>query len=863
MNKGKNRIIFYIIAFAIPIVMILFGMFLMTAYPFGNEWTMLLGDASNQYVQFFRILFDRLAEGKSFLFSWDSGMGYDFLTNYWYYLSDPFNLIVLLFGKNHIELGMICVILLQSGACAVSAMYYFMHTGINKMKDEKCNPVLCLLFSTAYALCDYILAYKCNMMWLMGMILIPLLMLGVEYLVEKNDSRLYGILLFIGFISNFYYAWFLCIWAIICFIEQRKQNFEHWKQSFIKFAVSSIVSALCAGFVLIPSYLSVLSKGNGNWYTIGDFKVGQHALLGNFFSGFFWSHNMMMLGEKMFTQNNYCGVFTFILVFVYVFNRNIDRLQKIKRITEIVIFSVAMNWIGLYWVLHGFSIPHAYTNRYAVLLIFLLLMTAFESIYKLEDVRVRYLGIVGLILSGIFALVIFDSDLSENVRCYLITMFLMMYLLLVLIFYRRNSIKRKTFIWNLCILGFLELLTNLYFSNAYSVGKRTDALSGTTQWAEQYDNLDTADGERKTSFYTADKKEFAYSQTNFFSSVLSLDLVHLFGHLGLSDSHAGVMYTYNGTTPLTAALFNVRYVLTNEPERFGGYSFDGQINDLYKTDYLAGFGYMLPEAAASWKLHETNMFETQNNFTKDVLGTGELFTQVAFEDMQVQCDACELLSYMDGRYHYLNQDAAYFTYASILLTAVVPENMDLYFYSKSTNRQACSIYIDGESFYYDDNTNQDYANTYHLGEVHKGQKIEVLISDLSEIQAEADIYAYFYQYHDDVMAASLEKMRESIYEIDKFEDTCVSGTVNAVNDGILYTSMPYYRGFTAYVDGEKSEIVKIGDAMMGVRVPEGKHKIEFRYFPYGLKTGIACSIVGICFVLVSFFYQKKIHKMAD
>ena len=113
------------------------------------------------------------------------------------------------------------------------------------------------------------------------------------------------------------------------------------------------------------------------------------------------------------------------------------------------------------------------------------------------------------------------------------------------------------------------------------------------------------------------------------------------------------------------------------------------------------------------------------------------------------------------------------------------------------------------------------------------------------------------------MAASLEEMRESIYEIDRFEDTCVSGTVNAVNDGILYTSMPYYRGFTAYIDGEKSEIVKIGDAMMGVRVPEGKHKIEFRYFPYGLKTGIACSIVGICFVLVSFFYQKKIHKMAD
>ena len=66
----------------------------------------------------------------------------------------------------------------------------------------------------------------------------------------------------------------------------------------------------------------------------------------------------------------------------------------------------------------------------------------------------------------------------------------------------------------------------------------------------------------------------------------------------------GGCYVYRGTTPVTAAMFNVRNVLTDSPVHYGGYTSKEQkkiYNDYQQTsdvlqlmenDYLAGLGFM-------------------------------------------------------------------------------------------------------------------------------------------------------------------------------------------------------------------------------------------------------------------------------
>ena len=73
----------------------------------------------------------------------------------------------------------------------------------------------------------------------------------------------------------------------------------------------------------------------------------------------------------------------------------------------------------------------------------------------------------------------------------------------------------------------------------------------------------------------------------------------------------------------------------------------------------------------------------------------------------------------------------------------------------------------------------------------------------------------------------------------------------------MYTSIPYYKGFKVYVDGKQTEITKIGDALIGVKLQKGEHDIRITYFPYGLKLGIILSIFGIAGMIIICKQNKK------
>lgn len=62
---------------------------------------------------------------------------------------------------------------------------------------------------------------------------------------------------------------------------------------------------------------------------------------------------------------------------------------------------------------------------------------------------------------------------------------------------------------------------------------------------------------------------------------------------------------------------------------------------------------------------------------------------------------------------------------------------------------------------------------------------------------------------------------------------------------LIYFSIPHDRGWKAYINGEESEILTLNGGMMGIIVPEGESKIEFRFIPPGLSAGIAISAFSL------------------
>ena len=59
-------------------------------YPFGDR-SFLRTDLYHQYAPFFQELKDKLANGESLFYTWDIGLGTNFMAIFAYYLSSPLN----------------------------------------------------------------------------------------------------------------------------------------------------------------------------------------------------------------------------------------------------------------------------------------------------------------------------------------------------------------------------------------------------------------------------------------------------------------------------------------------------------------------------------------------------------------------------------------------------------------------------------------------------------------------------------------------------------------------------------------------------------------------------------------------------
>lgn len=104
---------------------------------------------------------------------------------------------------------------------------------------------------------------------------------------------------------------------------------------------------------------------------------------------------------------------------------------------------------------------------------------------------------------------------------------------------------------------------------------------------------------------------------------------------------------------------------------------------------------------------------------------------------------------------------------------------------------------------------------------------------------------------------SVKKLKEDIFELKKYDSNYLKGSINAKSSGILQFSIPYTSGWTAYVDGEKVDIINVNTAFIGIPLKKGKHEIYLKYETPYLRYGIVISIIGFMIFMVIIIYQKK------
>ena len=98
-------------------------------------------------------------------------------------------------------------------------------------------------------------------------------------------------------------------------------------------------------------------------------------------------------------------------------------------------------------------------------------------------------------------------------------------------------------------------------------------------------------------------------------------------------------------------------------------------------------------------------------------------------------------------------------------------------------------------------------------------------------------------------------------KVEKVSQTDIRFTVNAKSNDILFTTIPAEKGWTVYVDGVKTDYdTALNDALMTVKLSEGEHVVEFRFFAAGLGTGLIVTVIGIAIFVGLILVLRKIKK---
>ena len=182
--------------------------------------------------------------------------------------------------------------------------------------------------------------------------------------------------------------------------------------------------------------------------------------------------------------------------------------------------------------------------------------------------------------------------------------------------------------------------------------------------------------------------------------------------------------------------------------------------------------------------------------------------------------------------------------------------------------------VDGYALYHNDNyVPMGFTYNYYVTEATYESSIKSLRSNLllrALVLEDEDVEKYG-QYLTELPDAMLDELYYDSYTRDCADRRAHSCSVFQMNNAgfhaeitlektnLVFFSVPYDDGFTAYVNGEKADILRVDKGLMAVLCPAGASSIDFVYQAAGLSASRVVTAVAIpvWVVYVAYFVRRK------
>ncbi|MBQ7288748.1 MAG: YfhO family protein [Clostridia bacterium] len=132
---------------------------------------------------------------------------------------------------------------------------------------------------------------------------------------------------------------------------------------------------------------------------------------------------------------------------------------------------------------------------------------------------------------------------------------------------------------------------------------------------------------------------------------------------------------------------------------------------------------------------------------------------------------------------------------------------------------------------------------------------------------EADYYSIDEYFSADTVREDCAELRQNASYNFVHSSRGFSCTMDLKNKNLVFFSVPYEEGWTAYVNGKPAKIEKVNVGFMAVLADAGVNEIEFVYTTPGLKIGVCISIAAfvlfLLYATIGYFYGKKHPRHPD
>ena len=733
---------------------------------------------------------------------------------------------------------MTLLIILKISASGLTFFLYIRHHYKFVGKDgrmHKNQVIPAIVFSTAYALSGFVAAYSWDIMWMDCIALFPLIMIGLERLVQEKKAGLYYITLALCIFCNYYISIMICIFLVFAFVLLFFSQKKGKGGAVLRFGWYSLLAGASSAILLLPeiAVLSVSGSAEGGFPKTAEFyfnilaELGRGAAVTSVYTG------------NDHWPNLYAGAFSLFLVWIYVLNRRISWKEKVPRIAMLAFFLVSFAENQLDYIWHGMHFPQALPGRQSFLYSFVLLSMGFAAVRKRKGTKIWHIAVAAivsmmlLLLSGWYG----DETVTEPVSLVITALFICVYAVTFVLTKITGKKKRLAFAQFAVFVAVAELAINMA-----ATGFGTTSRVAYTEKQTDYENLlKTAkedNEETGSGFYRVEDTErktknddslYGYASATIFSSLMNLDVSHLFQSLFMEGGKN--FYCYNGATPLSSSLFSVKYMLSDSaleesPYRTliggSGSSF------LYRNNYSLPLGFVMDEQAiANWTSSTADRMASLNSLTSALGAEGQmLYPATCVTDANAGDTTIDIAE--DGYYY-----ADYVSCTSDTLTV---------------NRS--------------DGWTKQYSKTSHrylieLGECKAGDEIHILNSNMESIEFQV------YQLNEKVVQQAFDTLNAQTMQLTDMTDRKIEGKIQVQNAGRLILSVPADEGWTLYVDGKETEIEPLADALVGVHLEKGSYTIKLCYTTPGLKVGAGISLGAVILFLISACVRTGISRKRE